>query len=359
MKKINIAIIVFVIAIFCWSCGKQITTYVPQGVPFPYPTSYYFSNVNDSSAKKTLIAVDQLLTAVNQGNTQGTVVNSATLTSLYTTASYPSLQSLSTTLTQTDLTNFFDSIVLFSHSAAAGSNGVAGVGNSTLQPGVSYLQSGNGYVYSEIIRASIMEGLIGYQIKTIKLNDSINILKNAASLDSNWDAAFGYFAVPNNFPIDTAGSNYWGRYAKTLSPVFGLDTVIMDNYLIGRAAITNNYILPPNNVPVTNSYFLITDANTIIAGLDRLVIGAAIYELGQAQTNDSLHDDVVARAHLSTSWGLINSLNYKAGRNDNSQVGNILTKYGTNFYNFNYGYQHVDSLKTYIGSFYGISNAYF
>ncbi|HMG82282.1 MAG TPA: DUF4856 domain-containing protein [Ferruginibacter sp.] len=364
MKKISIVFSVLLIAIFCWSCTKQVTSFVPVATPFYYPGNYNFTNVNDSNQKKVLLQIDSLMAAINAGNTQGVPVDTTNLKRIFnsTSAVGYSLASLSIPAAQTDILNYFDSIGLFSHSVVNGSDGTAGVGASTLQAGVSYLQSDSGYVYSQISNAVLMEGLIAYQMETNYLYDSVNTSIDTTIMQRTWDAAFGYFGVPINFPTDTTGSKYWGQYATTLSTPLGLDNTIMTNFLIGRAAINNNYIIASSFVPNTTSYAAISDADNIIAAMDKLAGGAAIYELGQAQTNDSLHDDVVARAHLSASWGFIHSLNYnisKARTNNTAQINAILAAYGTDLYRFNYSYHNVDSIKTVIGNMYGFTNTNF
>jgi hypothetical protein len=361
MKKIGIIISIFIaIVIFC-SCTKQITSYVPVGAPFPYPTAYNFSNVNDSIQKKVLLNIDSLIATVDQGNTSN-VVDTGKLKGIFTNTSLGySLGSLCTPVAQTDLLNYFDSVGVFSHSTVIGNNGVTGVVTS---PSVgSYLQSDSGFAYSEIIRASIMEGLIAYQIETIHLGgDSINnsLLITIPILQRNWDAGFGYFDVPIDYPTNTAGANYWGATASALSAALGADTIIMDNFLIGRAAINNDHILTSGNVVNVTDYSAIADANNIIAAMDNLLAGAAIHALNQAKISDSLSDDVAARFYLSTSWGFIHSLNYNASpARQNVATQPILAAYGTNLYRFNFAYRNVDSLRTVIGNMYGFLNTNF
>jgi hypothetical protein len=375
MKKISVAFIVFIATLFCWSCTKQVTSYVPVGTPFPYPSAYYFQGVNYADQHKIIAMTDEIMAKIDKGNTQGVVVDSAMLRAMFNNTgnnfdsadlntSGLNLASLCVpgSTVQSDILSYMDSVGAFSHSVVPGARTVPGVGNSTTEPGVSFLQGGDGFVYRELVKASIMEGILAYQIETIHLKDSINTLMSIPSMQTNWDAAFGYFDVPIDFPTDTTGSNYWGRYSKNLSAALGLDTIIMNNFLIGRAAINNNFILASNVIPTTVDYAAIADANNIIAAFDKLVIGAAIHDLTQAQLKDSVGDPVVARAYLSSSWGFIHSLNYNASlarTNNATTINSILAAYGTNLYDFSYTYQHVDSIKAVIGSLGGITNTAF
>jgi hypothetical protein len=375
MKKISIAFIVFTATLFCWSCTKQVTSYVPVGTPFPYPAAYNFQDVNYADQQKIIAMTNEIMAKIDKGNTQGVIVDSGMLRAMFNNtgnhfdsadlnSSGLNLASLCVpaSTVQTDILNYMDSVGAFSHSVVTGSRTVPGVGTSTTEPGVSFLQGGDGFVYRELVKASIMEGILAYQIETIHLKDSINTLMSIPSMQTNWDAAFGYFDVPIGFPSDTTGSNYWGRYSKNLSVALGLDTTIMTNFLIGRAAINNNFILASTVIPTTVDYAAIADANNIIAAFDKLVIGAAIHDLTEAQLKDSVGDPVVARAYLSSSWGFIHSLNYNASLariNNAATVNSILTAYGANLYDFSYTYQHVDSIKAVIAGLDAITNTAF
>ena len=370
MKKIIIAGVIFFAAFFCWSCTKQITSYVPQPTPFAYPSTYTFPNVNYTNQREILAMVDQLMAAIDQGNTLGTSVDSAMLREMFNNTnnrfndsvfilngSALNLSSLCVDSAAIVIPNYFISIGQDSHSSVPGSDGVPGVGASTQNPAVTYLQSSNGFVYRELVNTSLMEGLLAYRLENI-LHDSIYNTLLTANLQANWDSAFGYFDVPVDFPVDTAGLKYWGGYAKNLSASLGLDTVIMNNFLIGRAAIGNGFLLAPSAIPANADYYAINDAATIINAFDELVVGAAIHELSEAQL-DSSSDPVLARAHLSSSWGFIRSLNYNASpvrSNNAAQINSILAAYGTDLYNFP---KNVDSIKTVIGNAYGFINTNF
>jgi hypothetical protein len=363
MKKTIIAGVIFFTAFFCWSCTKQITSYVPQPTPFAYPSTYTFPNVNYTNQQKILTNVDSLMAVIDQGNTEGTPIDTASLGKIFNNYIGNlgfSLSSLCIDSAAILIPTYFDSVGADSHSIVPGSDGVPGVGTSTQNSSVTYLQSGNGFVYRELVKTSLMEGLLAYRLENI-LHDSIYNTTFTANLQANWDSAFGYFAVPIGFPVDT-GAKYWGRYAKNLSAALGLDTVIMNNFLIGRAAIDNGFILAPNAIPANADYYAIADASTIINAFDELVVGAAIHDLGQAKLSDSLSDPVVARAYLSSSWGFLHSLNYNVSpvrTNNVAQINSVLAAYGSDLYQFNFSYNNVDSIKTVIGNIYGFVNTNF
>ncbi|HSY77621.1 MAG TPA: hypothetical protein VK890_12225, partial [Bacteroidia bacterium] len=180
MKKINVAFIIFITTLFCWSCTKQVTSYVPVETPFPYPATYNFQGVNYANQQTILAMTDEIMATIDQGNTQGVIVDSAKLRAMFNnTGSNFSTAALNNSGldlaslcnipagAQTYILQCMDSVGAFSHSVVPGSDGVTGVGASTTEPGVSYLQRSDGFVYRELVKTSIMEGILAYQIQSI------------------------------------------------------------------------------------------------------------------------------------------------------------------------------------------------
>src|SRR5690606_31443696 len=57
-------------------------------------------------------------------------------------------------------------------------------------------------------------------------------------MEHHWDEAFGYFGVPTDFPT-TAATRFWGKYCNSQNANLGSNAVMMNNFLKGRAAISN------------------------------------------------------------------------------------------------------------------------
>ncbi|HTB53094.1 MAG TPA: DUF4856 domain-containing protein [Ferruginibacter sp.] len=353
MKKISIAFIIAIL--FCWGCTKQITSLVPSAAPFPYPTTYSFPDANFTTQQNVLDTIDQLMAAINQGNTANTVVDTAAVKTFFNN----NLIALCIPAAQTDILRYIDSVGLFSHSTVPGIKGTAGVSVSPITPDSTYLFSDSGFVYSELAKTALMEGLIAYQIERVYLGDSVNISIDTTAMKGVWDAAFGYYGVPVDFPTNKTGLRYWGYYSNLLDTTLNSNATIMNNFLIGRAATDNNYIQTSPALVNGTSYAAITDAENIILAFDNLIAGVAIHELTEAHLNDSLGDPVIARADLSRSWGFLNSLNYNVSPLKTTATQSILAAYGTDLYNFDYSYQKVDSIKTVIAGIYSIPSISF
>ena len=61
-------------------------------------------------------------------------------------------------------------------------------------------------------------------------------LKGTAK-EHHFDEAFGYFGVPIDFPTNTDGIRFWGKYCNGRDELAGTNA-IMDAFLRGRAAIS-------------------------------------------------------------------------------------------------------------------------
>lgn len=66
------------------------------------------------------------------------------------------------------------------------------------------------------------------------------VQENVTTMEHHWDEAFGYFGVPVDFPANTAGIRFWGKYCNTRDAQLGCNAVTMDGFKRGRAAITQD-----------------------------------------------------------------------------------------------------------------------
>jgi hypothetical protein len=122
-------------------------------------------------------------------------------------------------------------------------------------------------------------------------------------MEHHWDEAFGYFGVPKDFPTNTTGLVFWGKYCNVHEGGYPLNQRIMDAFLKGRAAISANDLTT-------------RDEQIAILRKDwELVVAAtSIYYLNKAKA--TLVSDPVAAFHgLSEAYGFISSLKYGAGTN--------------------------------------------
>lgn len=102
----------------------------------------------------------------------------------------------------------------------------------------------NGFEYKELVEKSIMGGVFYYQattlLNTISGFDNTVKINGLTAQESAWDQAFAYFGVPVNFPTVKTGLKNWGSYANFVDVAIGCNSTIMNAFLKGRAAISNN-----------------------------------------------------------------------------------------------------------------------
>jgi hypothetical protein len=367
-KSIGISLGIFVI-IFGVSCKKDDASYT-------VPATYNFANVNYSNQTMLLAMADQLLAAVNTANTiPQTAVSLTTLNNLFNNTNSPfndstynlngasfSLADYAPAQMKSDLVAYFDSISVYSsQSSTVAAPGVPGVGTSSAT-GKKYLLSANGVFYSQVIKKAIM-GLCAYQITNVYMTDSINSTTDIAKLGHYWDAAFGYFGVPVNFPAVTTGLKYFGSYCNQVNAGLNSNAIIMNTFLKGRAAISNNDIATMK-----------AQSKLLIAEFDTLNAACVVQEMHETEadiTATSGPDAVAAQGTMSESLGFVRNFQYNTGTRviTAAQITSLLDLYDSanpnnpNLYNFinvlsnqTPGPQsNTEVIAQYIGNIYGFT----
>lgn len=148
--------------------------------------------------------------------------------------------------TATIIAHFTDIATASNSYMTTATNGQAG----TLTSGTStYLFDANGFEKSELIEKSVMGAVFMYQALNVYLgttnmnadNTTLVAGKPYTNLEHYWDEAFGYFAVPTNFPTAPAFA-FWGKYCNSQNTNLNSNQVMMGNFLKGRAAISNKVL---------------------------------------------------------------------------------------------------------------------
>jgi hypothetical protein len=316
---------------FCWSCKKDnnTTTTTPN---YTVPTTYTFASFNDNSQLELLAMADQVMAEINLANSPShTTVSAQTLTAMFNnTGGYfnDSALQLNTsglvlanyfpTAAKSDVLNYFDSVGLYSQSTTAASLGIAGVSPSSASPTKLYLLSPNGVFYSQVTKKAIM-GMCAYQIADVYMADSINSTTDTVTLAHYWDAAFGFFGVPVNFPTNTTGLRYFGSYSNQVDAGLHSNSSIMNAFLKGRAAISNNDLTTMK-----------AQASILINTFDSLDAAAIVQEMHETNTNIEAGDAVAAYGTLSESLGFVRNLAYNTSPTrviTGAQIAQLLALY--------------------------------
>jgi hypothetical protein len=360
---------------FCWSCKKDnhATTTTPPD--YTVPTTYTFANFNDNSQLELLAMADQILAEINLANsTPHTVVSAQTLTAmLNNTGGYfnDSALQLNTSglalanyfpaAAKSDMLNYFDSVGLYSQSTTLASQGTAGVSPSSVTPSKLYLLSPNGVFYSQVSKKAVM-GMCAYQIADVYMADSINSTTDTTTLERYWDAAFGFFGVPVDFPTNTTNLRYFGSYSNQVDAGLHSNSSIMNAFLKGRAAISNNDLATMK-----------VQAGILINTFDSLDAAAIVQEMHETNTNIEAGDAVAAYGTLSESLGFVRNLAYNTSPTrviTSSQIAQLLALYDSvnpnspdlyNFLGVNAGLTAAEieaktnAIAQFIGSVYGFS----
>lgn len=337
--------------ILATGCKKKNPEPEPTPEPTPAPTpsytipsTYTFSNMDYSSSTMRLSMLSELTFHIRASHTMTSAiqptVNAQTLKNMFMNAASSFTQaSLNTSGLQlkdkcstaanfiTELEASFDDAQPASITAAANptvTTASSGTKGKLIGATRAILVDANGLEYKEVAEKGIMGALLYYQATTLLNNigtfDNITAGANGTAQEHAWDEAFGYFGVPVDFPANTTGLKNWGSYCNSVNAAIGSNTLIMNAFLKGRAAITaKNY----------------TDRDaakaTVIATWEKVVAAKCINYLKGAKAN--IADDANRHHNLSEALGFIKAFRYNpVSKINETEIQNLLANFGTNLY---------------------------
>ncbi|HLU84432.1 MAG TPA: DUF4856 domain-containing protein [Vicingaceae bacterium] len=294
---------------------------------YQIPSTYVFldgsnqSTVNFDGQKQRLEMLSEMVVYMKTGNTVGTTLSASQLKAMYANNAYtwadaPGLGMTGSTKQLKDKTaagdigvqamfeNYMDSIAV--HSSLNFSNstetyGQAGVWTNGTK---SYLMSGTGFEYGQIIEKGLMCAVFMNQMTvnylgTLADDDNTTPLagKTYTEMQHHWDEAFGYFTSEIDYPTNGT-DRFWGKYAQgSNETLLSTGTNIMNAFLKGRAAIDNND-------------YATRDAQiTIIRDqIEKVCAGTAIHYLNEAKAN--ITNPTIKNHVLSEAIAFIDGLRY-------------------------------------------------
>lgn len=243
-------------------------TYGPI-VPYNIPNTFSFtdgsgnSTVSFSGQTERLDQLSEMVTLMKTGN--AATLDAQILKDMFANTngdgngnfSFTSTKQLKDkcfTIDQSLFETFMDNIATASvDNATTAADGQAG----TLTSGTStYLFDANGVEQVQVIE----KGLMG----AVFLNQALNTYFGAGKMDvdnttavdpgagkyytemeHHWDEAFGYFGVSIDFPT-AVPDRFWGKYCNNQDASINCNADMMDQFLLGRAAITGNALSDRN-----------------------------------------------------------------------------------------------------------------
>jgi hypothetical protein len=361
MKILKIYFLFFAIIMMSVSCKKEETP-LPMPDPKPtytVPTTYNFSNVNYTGQTQRLAMLDVLSSYMKSGNTSGIVLDAQKMKDIYSNTGNPfsdaslntsgkQLKNKTYSADQTLFEAYFDSLAQASQSTTVGSNGVAGVVSGSSDPSKKYLFDKNGIEYNQLITKGLMGAAFYYQAVSAYLENIVTADNNTVitgegtKMEHNWDEAFGYLGVPIDFPSNITGIKYWGSYSNQRNAVLSSNSVIMNAFLKGRAAISNK-----DNTARDEARTTIRDT------WEKICVGSAIHYINAAKTH--LTDDALRNHELSECLGFVMSLKYSNVRKiTDAQIAQVQAFIGNNLYNVTTA--NLDNAKNLLVAIYGMDN---
>lgn len=315
------------------------------------PTTYAFKDkegnntVNYSGQKERLDMLTEIADYLKTANTKGTVLDASQLKNMYANSNYTWIDANNLGMTGSTkqlkdktagddaaITSVFeaymDSIAAISALNQDGSTGVAGVYPETGGKG-PYLMSATGIEYAQLIEKGLMGAVFYYNIVNVYLQPSKMDVDNSSAVDADnskyyttmehhWDEAFGYFTSEIDFPTNGT-DRFWGKYAQGREDLLGSSTKIMDAFLKGRAAISNDDLTT-------------RDAQiTIIQNeMEKMIAGTAIHYINQSISN--ITNNTVRNHALSEAKAFIDGLKYGAtNKISKAEIKGIIDTIGYDF----------------------------
>lgn len=370
MKLINsLSVMALSGLVFLSSCKKDTKdpeptpdTVTPPNSAYTVPSTYNFENVNYTGQTQRLDMVAEMKAYMNTGNTKGTVLNAQKLKDMYENVNSPfSDASLNTAgkkikdkvfgPDQALFETFMDNIAAASQSTVDGSNGTAGVVVSSGDPSKKYLCDSNGVEWTQVIEKGLMGALMYYQTTAVYLSadkigsgvDNTNVTSGqGTAMEHHWDEAFGYFAVPKDFPAVTTGMRFWGKYCNDRNAQISSNATIMNAFIKGRAAISNK------------DYTTRDEQVTIIRNNWEKVIAATIISYVNS-TKAKITDDGIRNHNLSEIKGFLMNLKYNPDKKITAtQLSNLETLLGNNFYTITIS--NLDQIKDELSAIYDLNS---
>lgn len=366
MKRIIYSLAVLMI-ITATSCRKKTqepepTPETPTGPAYSVPTSYTFVNVSYTGQTQRLDMVAEMKAYMSTGNTSLTVLSAQKLKDMYANAnsqftntalntSGKDIKSKTFLVDQTLFETFMDNIAAASTSTVAGSNGVAGVVTSPVTSTKKYLCDANGVEWNQVIEKGLMGSLMYYQTTAVyldaaKIGNSVDnstvVAGQGTAMEHGWDEAFGYFGVPVDFPTNTTGIRFWGKYCNDRNAFIGSNATIMNAFLTGRAAISNkDYTTRDAQVTIVRD------------GWEKVIAATIISYVNATKTN--ITDDAVRNHNLSEIKGFLMNLKCNPTKKITAtQISSLETLLGTNFYIITI--TNLDQIKDDLSTIYGLDS---
>ncbi len=342
------------------ACLILIQSCKPDDNPqYEIPATYNFANVSYTGQTYRLAMLEEMVDYMKTARTLGTSLSSTTIKDMFANSgssfsdtalnnSGKQLKDKCYAPDQSLIESYIDSIVLASQSATTGSNGIAGVVTSSIEPDKKYVLSANGFDYTEMIEKGLMGGVFYYQavsnyLENISEDDNNTITTGEGTeMEHHFDEAFGYFGVPVDFPTNNTDVLFWGEYCNDLNGVLNCNSLMMNSFLEARTAISNkDYTTRDEKIIVIKETW------------EKIVAASAIHEINESM--EYFGDDALRNHTLSEFLGFVNSLKYNVNAKITAtQIEEVTNHIGNNLYNVTLN--DLNAAKNALSTIYGLDD---
>lgn len=247
---------------FLASCKKDSETLPSNSVPSTYTfvNSKGESTVSFSGQTQRLDMLAEMSAYAKSANTSQTTISADTLKAMFdnTYASWTDATLIGSSKQLKNKTaggnagiiakmeEYMDSLSVISNLKNDNTSQTYGIGGVWSNGTKSYLQSGKGVEYVQMLEKSLMGAVFLNQMSAnylgnIASDDNTVIVegKTYTTMQHHWDEAYGYFTSATDYP--TSGTDrFWGKYADGRESLIGSASKIATAFRTGRAAIDNN-----------------------------------------------------------------------------------------------------------------------
>lgn len=334
------------------SCKKDTKEPEPSPAPNPtpsytVPTTYTFSNADFSSSSQRIAMLGEITTYLRSTHTTTAAtqptLSAQKLKNMYANAASAfndaALNASGLQLKDktgnafsfiTELEAAFDEAEpasLFSAANPTTTTASNGVKGKLVSPSRAILVNAQGFEYKELAEKGIMGAVFYFQAMSLLNNisgfDNSTAVNNITAQEKAWDEAFGYFGVPVSFPTSTVGLKNWGSYCNSVNSAIGSNTLIMNAFLKGRAAISNKDNTARDEAKAV-----------VVATWEKVAAAKCISYLKGAKNN--LSDAATLHHNLSEAYGFVTGFRYNGQKTiSDADIMTLLNYLGTNLYQLN------------------------
>lgn len=317
MFNIKSVIVLSIGAMFAFSSCSSDDEVIPTPVEgYDVPTIYNFDNVSYAGQTQRLAMLSEMSSLMKSAVSSDVTLDVNQLLAMYAndsdhagwTGSYTKqLKNKTFEPVQADFETLLTEMAAISSATAEYVAGTAGTVTKA-DGSKTYLVNEKGVEPVQLFEKGLMGACFYYQATSVYLGsgkmDVDNTIVEAGEgteMEHHWDEGFGYLGAPIDFPTNTDGLFFWAKYSNTCNEYTDNNKELMDAFLLGRAAISNDD-LDTRDEAIT----------TVRNVWENVIAAAAIHYLNDAAEG---FDDVAVRLHtLSEALAFIYSLKFNEGK---------------------------------------------